>query len=489
MVDILDWLRSGARAAVGSCGSGRRAAASAALLVLPLGAHGATSAGAAYAASVWGILALIGFAVAYGFVVAEEVTGVRKSKPMVVAAGLVWVLVAIALWDRGPQHAVGLLRANLTEYAELLLFLIAAMTYVNTLDERQVFASLRDWLVARGLTYRGIFWVTGLMAFVLSPLMDNLTTALVMGAVVLAIARGSRAFIAPACINIVVAANAGGAFSPFGDITTLMVWQNGKLEFFEFFALLVPSLVSWLIPAACMSFALPSGAPESRSAGARTKQSSVTIVMLFALTIVFTVAGHIFLHLPPFIGMMTGLGLLQLLGHRIRQRELRDPSFAQQALQAPVGTKPARRPFDIFISMKRVEWDTLMFFYGVVLCVGGLGALGYLAIASQATYAQYGATAANVLVGIASAVVDNIPIMFAVLSVSPEMSHGQWLLVTLTAGIGGSMLAVGSAAGVALMGLARGSYTFSAHLKWSWAIAVGYVGAVLAHFLVNAWAF
>jgi Na+/H+ antiporter NhaD/arsenite permease-like protein len=148
--------------------------------------------------------------------------------------------------------------------------------------------------------------------------------------------------------------------------------------------------------------------------------------------------------------------------------------------------KPKVRPFDIFISMKRVEWDTLMFFYGVVMCVGGINAMGYLAILSHWMYVGLGPTWANVLVGVLSAIVDNIPVMFAVLSMNPDMSHGQWLLVTLTAGVGGSLLSIGSAAGVALMGQARGAYTFFAHLKWIWAIALGYAASILAHLLINA---
>lgn len=135
--------------------------------------------------------------------------------------------------------------------------------------------------------------------------------------------------------------------------------------------------------------------------------------------------------------------------------------------------------------MKRVEWDTLMFFYGVVISVGGLGALGYLAMLAQSTYADLGPTTANILVGIASAIVDNIPIMFAVLSMDPEMSPGQWLLMTLTAGVGGSLLSIGSAAGVALMGQARGVYTFFIHLRWTWAIALGYALSIWVHMALN----
>ncbi|HHJ80101.1 MAG TPA: sodium:proton antiporter, partial [Candidatus Tenderia electrophaga] len=148
--------------------------------------------------------------------------------------------------------------------------------------------------------------------------------------------------------------------------------------------------------------------------------------------------------------------------------------------------KARQKPFDIFISVKRVEWDTLMFFYGVILCVGGLGTIGYLAMLSESMYIGLGPTWANILVGVLSAIVDNIPVMFAVLTMNPDMSHGQWLLVTLTAGVGGSLLSVGSAAGVALMGQARGMYTFFGHLKWSWAIALGYAASIWVHFLINA---
>src|SRR5262245_5126903 len=183
------------------------------------------------------LCALLVFVVAYGLVIAEEFTHLSKSTPVILAAGLIWVLVAIAASGHDDFDAGALLEHNLAEYAQLLLFLLAAMTYVNVLDERNVFAALRSWMVTKGFSLRGVFWFTGLAAFFLSPVLDNLTTALVMGAVALAVGRGERRFLVPACISIVVAANAGGAFSPFGDITTLMVWQAGKVTFGEFFDL------------------------------------------------------------------------------------------------------------------------------------------------------------------------------------------------------------------------------------------------------------
>jgi Na+/H+ antiporter NhaD/arsenite permease-like protein len=267
-----------------------------------------------------------------------------------------------------------------------------------------------------------------------------------------------------------------------------MVWQAGIVTFWEFFALFVPSAVNWLVPAIAMSFAVPAGAPAPIAVRAAVKPGGLVVAGLFAATIAMTVAVHNFLHLPPALGMMTGLGLLSVYGYFIRRRELRGNGFQGSipgALEVPSGFKPATRPFDIFISMKRVEWDTLLFFYGVVLCVGGLAALGYLRALAAVSYSDLGPLTSNALVGIASAVVDNIPIMFAVLNMNPDMSHGHWLLVTLTAGVGGSMLSIGSAAGVALMGQARGVYTFFTHLRWTWAIALGYALSIWVHLQVN----
>lgn len=142
-------------------------------------------------------------------------------------------------------------------------------------------------------------------------------------------------------------------------------------------------------------------------------------------------------------------------------------------------------PFDVFSRVQRAEWDTLLFFYGIVMCVGGLGFLGYLHLLSDTLYNEWSPTYANVALGLMSAVIDNIPVMFAVLSMQPDMSHGQWLLITLTAGTGGSLLSIGSAAGVALMGQARGYYTFASHLKWAPAIALGFFASILAHIWLN----
>jgi NhaD family Na+/H+ antiporter len=427
-----------------------------------------------------GIAAIVLFVVAYLLVMAEEYTDLRKSKPVIIAAGLIWGMIGYVYAEHGlsPQaeHAV---RHNLLEYAELMLFLLVAMTYINAMQELRVFDALRAWLVHRHLSFRQLFWITGLLAFVISPVADNLTTALLMCAVVMAVGGEHTRFVSLSCINIVVGANAGGAFSPFGDITTLMVWQAGRLDFAAFFALFIPSLVNFLVPAAAMHFAVPKLRPEAISGDVSMKPGALSAVVLFLLTIATAVSFHNYFGMPPVIGMLTGLGYLQLLGFYLKKREHRRMSLAEGQLGDMV-------PFNIFNQVARAEWDTLLFFYGVVLCVGGLGFLGYLSMVSDFIYGNWSATAANTFVGLLSAVVDNIPVMFAVLTMNPDMPAGQWLLVTLTAGVGGSLLSIGSAAGVALMGQARGVYSFVGHLKWSPVIMAGYLASIGCHLWLNA---
>jgi NhaD family Na+/H+ antiporter len=433
-----------------------------------------------------GHAALLLFLIAYLVVMAEEFTHLRKSKPVILAAGVIWGMIAFVYTNLGDSHAVeSALSHNLLAFSELFLFLLSAMTYVNAMDERLVFEALRSWLVRKGFGYRRLFWLTGGMAFALSPFLDNLTTALVMCAVLLAVGKDNGKFITPGCVNIVVAANAGGAFSPFGDITTLMVWQAGLVAFDNFFLLFIPALVNFLVPAAFMHFAIPAGHPPGQEQQVKVRRGGKRIMILFAATILTTVCFHNFLHLPPFLGMMTGLAYLQFFGYYLRKSHRPAPEETEVIGDSSHGSMHGK-PFDIFRRMARAEWDTLLFFYGVILCVGGLGFIGYLALLSEIMYIDIGPTFANVAVGILSAIVDNIPVMFAVLSMNPDMSLGHWLLVTLTAGVGGSVLSIGSAAGVALMGQAQGRYTFFGHLKWSPAILLGYAAAILTHMWINS---
>lgn len=438
------------------------------------------------ATSPAGYLSLAIFVLAYLLVTAEEFIQLRKSKPVIIAAGLIWGLVAWAAGKTGNGHLAGqAARHNLLEYAELMLFLLVAMTYINAMDERNVFDALRAWLIRKAFNFHTLFWLTGTLTFFISPVADNLTTALLMCAVVLAVGGDNTRFVTLSCINIVVGANAGGAFSPFGDITTLMVWQKGMVEFGTFFNLFVPALVNFAVPAIIMHFAVPAGQPAGGGDLVDMKPGAKTIIVLFLLTIVTAVSFHNYLELPPVMGMLTGLGYLQLFGFLLRRAESRMLLY-NDIERDHAGKLGDIVPFDVFNKVARAEWDTLLFFYGVVMCVGGLGFLGYLSMASDVMYTQWGATNANIGIGVLSSIVDNIPVMFAVLTMQPDMSIGQWLLVTLTTGVGGSLLSIGSAAGVALMGQAHGIYTFFGHLRWTPVIALGYAASIATHMWVNA---
>jgi Na+/H+ antiporter NhaD/arsenite permease-like protein len=419
-----------------------------------------------------GIYTVLIFVIAYGFVMTEEFTHLRKSKPVILAAGIIWAHAAILAQQKGvpseEMHAA--FEHDLKEYAELMLFLLVAMTYINSMAERNVFEALRSWLVRKQFGYRKLFLITGVITFFLSSVADNLTAALLVGAVVLAVGSDNPKFVSIGFVNLVIAANAGGAFCPFGDITTLMVWQAEYAEFFDFFKLFIPSVVNYAIPASVMYFAVPDEQPkETTEAAVMLKPGAIQICVMFLLTIGAAVSFKQVLHLPPFMGMMVGLSALMIFGYFLKTK------FRMEGEEG----------FDIFKSVMHAEWDTLLFFFGVVFAVGGLGYIGYLELLSGAMYEGLGATTANIMVGLISAIVDNIPVMFAVLNMGVDMDLYQWLLVTLTAGVGGSMLSVGSAAGVALMGQSDHKYTFFSHLKWTPAIAAGYAGSIFTHYLIN----
>ena len=420
-----------------------------------------------------GYISLIIFVLAYALVMVEEFSHLRKSKPVIISAALIWGIIAFYLSSQPGSHSENLEQAlehNILEFAELFLFLLVAMTYINSLQERNVFDFIRYKLISKGFNFRQLFLLTGVITFFLSPIADNLTTALVMCSVLLACGKGNNKFLAIGCINIVVAANAGGAFSPFGDITTLMVWQAGIVDFFTFFNLFIPSVVNYVIPATIMYFFVPNEIPNVSSDKITIKRGGKVIIFLGLFTIFSAVNFHNILHLPPMLGMMFGFGLLGLYSFYLKITF--NPEYEE-------------RKFDFLRKVSKAEWDTLLFFFGVILSVGGLGFIGYLTLVSEYLYVGLGATYANFLVGILSAIVDNIPVMFAVITMNPPMPTEQWLLVTLTTGVGGSLLSIGSAAGVALMGQARGYYTFFGHLKWTPVIFLGYIASIYVHLLLT----
>lgn len=417
-----------------------------------------------FVGSPFGWLLLAIFVVGYYFIATEEKYHIDKAKPALFTGTFMFVLIGLYYAIEGAsftpfEHEVDHL---ILEISEIFFFLFVAMTYIEALIERGVFSALRAKLIAKGYSYRELFWITGLLAFFISPVADNLTTALILSTVLLTIDNKNKAFLVPSAINVVVAANAGGAWSPFGDITTLMVWAAEKGAFTEFLYLFPASFIGWGITAFLLSRYVPDldplkdGDPEA-AAKIEILKGGKVIIAFGALTIALAVLGKQLIHLPPMWGMLFGLAILQLYMYFLKKRHNVDVS--------------------IFEAMSKIENNTLLFFFGILAAVGALHFTGFLEYAAK-LYTMFSPTIVNIGVGFLSAVVDNVPVMSAVLKASPAIDQAQWMLVTMTAGIGGSLISFGSAAGVGVMGKMHGIYTFSSHMKLGWTVLVGYVASI-----------
>ena len=429
----------------------------------------------AFATSMWassgqdltntwvGVISLIIFVVGYYVIAAEEKFHINKAKPALFVGTFIFILIGLynamnGIDSKALNHEVEML---ILEIAQIFFFLLVAMTYIEVMIERRVFDALKYKLVSKGYSFKKLFWLTGALAFFISPVADNLTTALILSTVLITIEKKNPAFLVPGAINIVVGANAGGAWSPFGDITTLMPWIAGKAAFFDFFGLFPAAFLGWLATGWLLSFYVPVGQPlfdvhtEER---VRVLKGGKVVIYLGAFTIFSAVICQQVFNIPPMWGMMFGLSLLKLYSYQLKRAH--------------------HEELKTFLAVSKIEHDTLLFFFGILAAVGGLHYVGYLDLAVK-LYDTAGATTVNIGVGFLSAFIDNVPVMSAVLKSNPTMGVDQWLLVTMTAGIGGSLISFGSAAGVGVMGKLRGIYTFGSHMKYAWTVLVGYLLSIV----------
>lgn len=414
-----------------------------------------------------GIVSFGIFVIGYYFIAAEEKYHINKAIPALFIGTFMFVLVGIYYALHGLDQE--LLNTNvehlILEIAEIFFFLFVAMTFIETLIERNVFDVLKYKLVSKGYSYKKLFWLTGVLAFFISPVADNLTTALILSTVLYTIDKHNKPFLIAGAINIVVAANAGGAWSPFGDITTLMTWTANKAEFVQFLGLFPASIVGWIITGYLLSRTVPTGQPEFDAdvPSSELKSGAKVVIFLGVFTIVCAVLGHQLLSFPAMWGMMFGLASLKLYSFFLNRQK-------------------QTHYMNIYVNMEKVENDTLLFFFGILSAVGALHFLGFLDYIVDA-YDVVGSTVGNIGVGFVSAIVDNVPVMSAIIKANPHMTTTEWLLATLTAGIGGSLISFGSAAGVGVMGKLKGIYTFGAHMRYSWMVLVGYAVSIAVWYL------
>ena len=436
---------------------------------------------------------------AYAIAMTEDLHQLSKAKPMVLGSALIWLGIFIYYKvEFGNAKDVALVfQSNLMSYAELFLFITVSMTFLNAMTERSIFDALRIVLANRQYSYRKLFWITGVLAFVLSTVISSLTVGLLMGYIILVIGKADSKFVGLAGLNAVIAANAGGTMSPLGGISTFFVWQQNMLHFSEFFTLTLPCIVNFIVPAFIMSFSVSKDKPPFVKAIPILKRGSKRIIFIFILTFSMTILSNVFLDMPAIAGMMLGLAILQFFAYFLTRSEkvnhfliahnsdnYADDHEIQRQIESQKG-------FDVFKCIAGVDWDTLLFFYGAMMIVGALNFLGYLDEMAHYLFTQINPTIANILIGLSSSSIDNGTLMFAVLNMHPNLPVGQWLLLTLTLGVGGSLLAIGSAPALHVLGLMKGSmkegegYTFTLHLLWMPTILLGFFASIATLYLIN----
>lgn len=417
----------------------------------------------------FGWLLLLIFIVGYYFIAMEDKYHIDKSKPALFIGTLMYIMIGgfYAFYGLNFIPFKNEITHLVFEIAQIFFFLYVAMTFVEALIERGVFNALKGKLIAKGYNYRELFWITGFLAFFLSPIADNLTTALILSTVLVTIEKKNKAFLVPSAINVVVASNAGGAWSPFGDITTLMAWTAQKGEFTDFLYLFPASFLGWIVTAYLLSRYVPDldpnqeGDPKTAEKIEILKGGKVVIAIGIA-TIAISVVAKQVMQLPPMWGMLFGLSVLQLYMYSLKRYHKQD--------------------VNIFKSISKIENNTLLFFFGILAAVGALYFAGFLGYITE-LYDNVNPTYVNIGVGFVSAIIDNVPVMSAILKSDPAIDYSQWMLLTLTVGVGGSLISFGSAAGVGVMGRMHGIYTFTSHIKLAWTVLVGYCISIAIWYL------
>jgi Na+/H+ antiporter NhaD/arsenite permease-like protein len=421
---------------------------------------------------------IIIFVLAYVAIALEHPLGINKSASALIGAGLLWTIYAMSVND---QLLVGeQLGESLMGTAQIVFFLMGAMAIVEVVDAHNGFEVITARINTAKLST--LMWMIGFVAFFLSAILDNLTTTIVMISLTkkLLDRREDRLFFAGV---IVIAANAGGAWSPIGDVTTTMLWIGGQISPVGIVkGLFLPSLVNLLVPLLVTSFLLR-GRPVIAPAQKPSEYSLVTTAfernVMFFLGLAILVCVPIFktvTHLPPFLGILFGLGILWMVGDVIHRKK----EFEE------------KEHLTLVRALTRIDLSSIVFFVGILLCVATLEHTHILT--SLATWLDHSVGRQDIivmLIGLASAVVDNVPLVAASMGMYSlaqyPMDSFLWEFMAYCAGTGGSILVIGSAAGVAAMGLEKIEFFWYVK-KISGLALIGYVAGALVY-ITQYWMF
>lgn len=403
---------------------------------------------------------LIAFAlIALLAIVFEEVIHLNKAKSTLFLGTLSWILIFL-FPEQGvtPEQLRDMLNENLLDIAGLWLFLMSAMTFVAFLNHQGLIETLIYRLLPSQISERKLIFLVGIFSFVFSSLCDNITATLVSIALVLSLGLERRKTLRLSVL-VVFAVNSGGVSLITGDVTTLMVFLAGKVEITDLLLLSVPAFVSTMLLAAMLSRPLVGQVIITPTPRKDDKVGKV-IAVIFLATIISTIILNIVAGIPPVLTFLFGLSIMFLLGRFLYEEDTRE---------------------NLLDYVRRIEFDTLMFFLGILLLVGMLKEIGTLD-SLVGIYQVLPITVANFAMGVFSAFVDNVPLTAALLKSGVEMSKAEWLSLTYSVGVGGSLLAIGSAAGIVAMSkvdiLNFGSYArYVVYL--SIAFLVGYLSSYL----------
>ncbi|WP_440053286.1 sodium:proton antiporter NhaD [Pseudoalteromonas sp. T1lg65] len=405
------------------------------------------------------ILTLI--AIAFVLIVIEDIIHVNKAKTTLFFGTLCWIITFISpIHGESSESVQHQLDHNILEIATLWLFLMAAMTFVAYLNSKGFIQNIVHRIMPTHISERKLMFLVGGFAFLFSSISDNITATLVSLAVVMSLKLDPKKLIKYATL-IVFAVNSGGVSLITGDVTTLMIFLADKVTIPHLLLLVTPAIISVLVLAAMLSIGMNEQLVFEKQEYRRIEKTDITIATIFMTTILATLFLSVQYHVPPMLTFLFGLSFMFLVAQFLMRKK-------------DVNKK-------IIDYIREIEYDTLLFFVGVLLLVGALKEVGILAKFTE-LYVYLKPEYANFLMGLLSAAVDNVPLTAALLKADIEMTAAQWLSFTYATGVGGSMLIIGSAAGIIAMSKVK-ALTFGSYLKMSGYILIAYsIGYTGAHF-------
>ena len=442
------------------------------------------------------ICIVILFCIGYFCIAIESVTKINKAAIALLMFVGCWTLfmidpgsyIANAIGDMKAAAVSEVIEHHLGSTSTTLFFLMGAMTIVELVDQNGGFNFVRDTLQTK--SKRSLLWRIAFMTFILSAILDNLTTSIVMIMILRKLVSDKKDRMIYAAL-VIIAANSGGAFSPIGDVTTIMLWNKGVITAAGVITeIFIPSLVSMVIPAYILSLSLKGEltftASQAQTVGASelTTSQRKTIFFLGVGGLIFVPIFKTLTHLPPFVGILLVLGVLwtvtEIFYANLKEQE------EKGAMQKRVTTM-----------LTRIDMSTILFFLGILMAVACLETIGVLTMLGQGLDATFEGNHYLVtgIIGVLSSIVDNVPLVAGCMGMYPVQAAGDmavdgifWQLLAYCAGVGGSMLIIGSAAGVVVMGLEK--ITFGWYMKKiTWIAFVGYLAGILIYWLEKTFLF